>query len=135
MCKSTEKEKKILERKQQADKFSLFDDVPVEFRKYLEHLRSDRKLDYSYLQRLFRHIFRREGFEYDYVFDWTLLKFLEKSRAEAGRQLISSDKCITLDLVTIWFTPDVLSDSHHLLTSEISNHSRQRMHAHAITDW
>jgi hypothetical protein len=27
---------------------------------------------------LFRSLFRRNGFEYDYVFDWTELKFLEE---------------------------------------------------------
>jgi len=75
--KSTEKENRVLERKQQADKFNLFNGVPVEFKKYFEHVRSEKKLDHRYLRRLFRSLFRREDFEHDYVFDWTILKFLE----------------------------------------------------------
>ncbi|KAG2262455.1 hypothetical protein Bca52824_069534 [Brassica carinata] len=31
----------------------------------------DDKPDYAYLKRLFRELFIRQGFEFDYVFDWT----------------------------------------------------------------
>jgi casein kinase 1/casein kinase I family protein HRR25 len=75
--KSPEKEQIIRERKQQAEECGLFNGVPIEFKNYFEHIRSDKKLDYSYLLRLFRNLFRRKGFEYDCVFDWTELKFLE----------------------------------------------------------
>ncbi|KAF1962347.1 kinase-like protein [Byssothecium circinans] len=74
----SQKEKIILERKQQAEEYGLFDHVPLEFKSYFKHVRSGRKLDYSYLLRLFRSLFHREGFEYDYVFDWTVLRFLEE---------------------------------------------------------
>ncbi|KAF1809587.1 casein kinase-like protein I isoform epsilon [Eremomyces bilateralis CBS 781.70] len=77
-AKSPEKETMILERKQHVQEDDLFDGVPEEFKKYFEHVRSGEKLDYSYLLRLFRNLFRRKGFEYDYVFDWTILKFLEE---------------------------------------------------------
>jgi serine/threonine protein kinase len=40
-------------------------------------LRFDDKPDYGYLRRLFRDLFVREGFQYDYVFDWTILKYQE----------------------------------------------------------
>jgi hypothetical protein len=42
--------------------------------------------DYSYLRRLFRNLFRRNGFESDSVFDWTELKFLAdlERRKKAG---------------------------------------------------
>lgn len=74
-----QKEKLILERKQSAEEYGLFKDLPEEFKEYFEHvrsLRSDETLDYAYLRRLFRNLFRRNSFEYDYVFDWTELKFL-----------------------------------------------------------
>ena len=29
----------------------------------------------SYLRQLFRNLFHRQGFTYDYVFDWNMLKF------------------------------------------------------------
>lgn len=48
---------------------------PNEFAIYLNYCRSlrfDDKPDYSYLRKLFRDLFVREGFQYDYVFDWSV---------------------------------------------------------------
>ncbi|KAF2430739.1 kinase-like protein [Tothia fuscella] len=91
-CGSKGKEKIILKKKKQAgrrqaknrqaEKHSLFNGVPVEFKKYFELIRSDNELDYSGLRRLFRGLFRRQHFQYDNVFDWTLSMFLEKLEAE-----------------------------------------------------
>lgn len=52
---------------------------PAEFSTYLNFCRSlrfDDKPDYSYLRQLFRNLFHRQGFSYDYVFDWNMLKFV-----------------------------------------------------------
>ena len=38
-------------------------------------MRFDDKPDYTYLRKLFRELFVREMFHYDYVFDWTVLKY------------------------------------------------------------
>ncbi|XP_076804315.1 casein kinase I-like isoform X2 [Clavelina lepadiformis] len=57
---------------------------PSEFATYLNYCRSlrfDDKPDYSYLRQLFRNLFHRQGFTYDYVFDWNMLKFGSKSNA------------------------------------------------------
>ncbi|XP_077252649.1 casein kinase 1-like protein 10 [Tasmannia lanceolata] len=51
---------------------------PSEFVSYFHYCRSlrfDDKPDYSYLKRLFRDLFIREGYQFDYVFDWTILKY------------------------------------------------------------
>ncbi|KAJ8966656.1 hypothetical protein NQ314_003383 [Rhamnusium bicolor] len=51
---------------------------PVEFPTYLNYcrqLRFEERPDYSYLRQLFRTLFHRQGFTYDYVFDWNMLKF------------------------------------------------------------
>ena len=51
----------------------------AEFATYLNFCRSlrfDDKPDYSYLRQLFRNLFHRQGFTYDYVFDWNMLKFV-----------------------------------------------------------
>ncbi|KAG1361521.1 hypothetical protein COCNU_09G009840 [Cocos nucifera] len=51
---------------------------PSEFISYFHYCRSlrfDDKPDYSYLKRLFRDLFIREGYQFDYVFDWTILKY------------------------------------------------------------
>lgn len=53
--------------------------VTAEFATYLNFCRSlrfDDKPDYSYLRQLFRNLFHRQGFSYDYVFDWNMLKFV-----------------------------------------------------------
>jgi casein kinase I family protein HRR25 len=42
------------------------------FLNYTRALRFDDKPDYSYLRKLFRDLFVREGFQYDYVFDWSV---------------------------------------------------------------
>ena len=53
--------------------------LAAEFATYLNFCRSlrfDDKPDYSYLRQLFRNLFHRQGFTYDYVFDWNMLKFV-----------------------------------------------------------
>ena len=91
-CKSKEKEKLILKKKrqakkwpaekQQAKKHNLFNGVPIEFQKYFELIRSDKELNYGRLRRLFRGLFFRQHFQYDNVFDWTKLMFLEMLETE-----------------------------------------------------
>ncbi|XP_069154850.1 casein kinase 1-like protein 11 isoform X3 [Solanum lycopersicum] len=55
---------------------------------YCRSLRFDDKPDYSYLKRLFRDLFIREGYQFDYVFDWTTLKYPQISSSSRGRQAI-----------------------------------------------
>jgi casein kinase I homolog HRR25 len=65
---------------------------PNEFAIYLNYTRSlrfDDKPDYSYLRKIFRDLFVREGFQYDYVFDWTVYKYQKNAQAiaqAAGKQ-------------------------------------------------
>ena len=47
----------------------------VVYLNFCRGLRFDNRPDYSYLRNLFRNLFHREGFTYDCVFDWNLLKF------------------------------------------------------------
>nr|GEW98302.1 casein kinase I-like [Tanacetum cinerariifolium] len=61
---------------------------PSEFTSYFHYCRSLRfedKPDYSYLKRLFRDLFIREGYQFDYVFDWTILKYPQISSNSRGR--------------------------------------------------
>eukprot|EP01086_Lenisia_limosa_P001195 TRINITY_DN121_c0_g1_i1.p1 TRINITY_DN121_c0_g1~~TRINITY_DN121_c0_g1_i1.p1 ORF type:complete len:360 (+),score=87.60 TRINITY_DN121_c0_g1_i1:97-1176(+) len=51
--------------------------LPSEFTAYLNYVRSlrfDDKPDYAYLRKMFRDLFVREGFHYDYYFDWVIIK-------------------------------------------------------------
>ncbi|GME84737.1 unnamed protein product [Ambrosiozyma monospora] len=69
---------RILEKKMATPSELLARGLPNEFTHYLNYVRSlrfDDKPDYIYLRRLFRDLFIREGYVYDYIFDWTLFKF------------------------------------------------------------
>jgi serine/threonine protein kinase len=72
----TKKEKydKITEKKISTSIDALCRGYPDEFLTYLNYcraLRFDDKPDYNYLRRLFRSLFRKNGFRFDYVYDWT----------------------------------------------------------------
>ncbi|KAE8715391.1 Casein kinase I isoform delta [Hibiscus syriacus] len=76
----TKKQKydKISEKKVSTSIEALCRGYPSEFASYFHYCRSlrfDDKPDYSYLRCLFRELFIREGFQFDYVFDWTILKY------------------------------------------------------------
>ncbi|KQK01276.1 casein kinase 1-like protein 10 [Brachypodium distachyon] len=76
----TKKQKydKISEKKMLTPVEVLCKSYPSEFISYFHYCRSLRfedKPDYSYLKRLFRDLFIREGYQFDYVFDWTILKY------------------------------------------------------------
>lgn len=61
--------------------------ILAEFATYLNFCRSlrfDDKPDYSYLRQLFRNLFHRHGYTYDYIFDWNLLKFVRTSSFTAA---------------------------------------------------
>lgn len=50
---------------------------PAEFAMYLNYcrgLRFEEAPDYMYLRQLFRILFRTLNHQYDYMFDWTMLK-------------------------------------------------------------
>ncbi|KAL0724027.1 hypothetical protein Bca4012_038626 [Brassica carinata] len=75
----TKKEKydKISEKKRLTPVEVLCKSFPPEFTSYFLYVRSLRfedKPDYSYLKRLFRDLFIREGYQFDYVYDWKILK-------------------------------------------------------------
>ena len=74
-----QKEELILVYKETISTKDLCQGLPQEFTAYFDHVRSrgfDDKPRYSYLRKLFRNLFIRQAFEYDFVFDWTILKYL-----------------------------------------------------------
>lgn len=82
---ATKKQKyeKISERKMATPTETLCKGFPTEFVVYFQYTRSlrfDDKPDYSYLRKLFRDLFVREGFVWDYVFDWTILKYQQQGQ-------------------------------------------------------
>jgi len=85
---ATKKQKydRIMEKKMTTPTEVLCRGFPNEFAIYLNYTRSlrfDDKPDYSYLRKIFRDLFVRESFQYDYVFDWTVYKYQKNAQAIA----------------------------------------------------
>ncbi|KAK1390658.1 Protein kinase domain-containing protein [Heracleum sosnowskyi] len=86
----TKKQKydRISEKKMGTPIEVLCKNYPTEFLSYFHYCRSlrfDDKPDYSYLRRLLRDLFIREGHQFDYVFDWTILKYPQITSGSRGR--------------------------------------------------
>lgn len=72
--------------------------VTAEFATYLNYCRSlrfEEKPDYPYLRHLFRNLFHRQRFTYDYVFDWNMLKFGGAQKPTSGANGSSSNGLAT----------------------------------------
>ncbi|KAK9273762.1 hypothetical protein L1049_018572 [Liquidambar formosana] len=84
---ATKKQKydKICEKKLSTPIEVLCKSHPVEFTSYFHYCHSltfDQRPDYGFLKRLFRDLFTREGYDIDYVFDWTILKYQQTQRTK-----------------------------------------------------
>jgi len=95
---NTKKQKyeRIMDRKMSTSTEQLCKGYATEFRSYFEYCRSLRfedRPDYAYLKRLFKELFYRKGFQYDNMFDWTVLNLQqERSRAPPERPLLSNQQ-------------------------------------------
>jgi hypothetical protein len=72
-----EKYNKIKEKKVSTTIEALTRGLPEEFNQYLSYCRNlkfEEKPDYNYLRKLFKDLMYRNGFEYDYIYDWVLKK-------------------------------------------------------------
>jgi len=71
-----EKYDRIMEKKMSTPIEVLCKGYPSEFVTYLNYCRSLRfedRPDYAYLRRFLKDLFFRENYQYDYIFDWTIL--------------------------------------------------------------
>ncbi|XP_074375783.1 casein kinase 1-like protein 1 [Apium graveolens] len=79
-----QKYEKISEKKVSTSFEVLCQGYPTEFESYFHYCRSlrfDDKPSYAYLKEIFRDLFIREGFQFDYVYDWTILKYQQSQLA------------------------------------------------------
>lgn len=81
---ATKKQKydKISEKKMSTPVEELCSGFPDAFARYLNYCKGlsfEEEPDYDYLRQLFKQLFSRQGFSYDYVFDWNQL-ILAKNR-------------------------------------------------------
>lgn len=75
-----QKYEKISDKKMSTPVETLCKGFPSEFATFLNYARSlrfDDKPDYQYLRKLLRDLFMREGYKYDAVFDWTIIRAQE----------------------------------------------------------
>ncbi|KAJ2782454.1 serine/threonine protein kinase [Coemansia javaensis] len=90
-----QKYERIMERKMTTSTEELCRGHPNEFVVYLNYtrrLRFDDKPDYTYLKRLFRDLFIRSDFKYDYIFDWTVFKAERAANTIAPQLPISAEE-------------------------------------------
>merc|ERR1712072_1060813 len=76
-----EKYEKIMEKKMSTPIEVLCKHAPCEFVTYLNYCRSLRfedRPDYAYLRRLLKDLFFRESYQYDFIFDWSILNYQSK---------------------------------------------------------
>jgi len=79
-----EKYEKIMEKKMSTPVEVLCEHFPCEFVTYANYCRSlnfEDRPDYAYLRRLLKDLFFREDYQYDFVFDWTLMNSQTKSES------------------------------------------------------
>ncbi|CAI5471134.1 unnamed protein product [Closterium sp. Yama58-4] len=89
-----QKYEKISEKKMSTPIEVLCKGYPTELASYFHYCRSlrfDDKPDYAYLKRLFRDLFIREGFQFDYVFDWTILKYQQSQASVAPNRMMGAN--------------------------------------------
>ncbi|KAK5397855.1 hypothetical protein LTR06_011559, partial [Exophiala xenobiotica] len=70
----------VLGKKQGISAHDLCAGLPAEFEEYMHYvhdLRDEDQPDYQHLRKMFGRLFRRRGYEYDNVFDWTIREFLK----------------------------------------------------------
>ena len=74
-----EKYEKIRDKKLRVQLDALTKNLPEEFftfMNYARNLKFEETPDYTYLKKLFKDLFYRSGFDYDFQYDWS-----QKSRA------------------------------------------------------
>eukprot|EP00746_Dinoflagellata_sp_MGD_P031422 gnl/MRDRNA2_/MRDRNA2_174681_c0_seq1.p1 gnl/MRDRNA2_/MRDRNA2_174681_c0~~gnl/MRDRNA2_/MRDRNA2_174681_c0_seq1.p1 ORF type:complete len:308 (-),score=52.21 gnl/MRDRNA2_/MRDRNA2_174681_c0_seq1:148-1071(-) len=84
-----EKRKKIVEKKMSTPIEVLCKNCPCEFVMYFNYCRSLRhedRPDYHYLRGLLKDLFFRETYQYDFIFDWTLMYNQSKNNDESPKK-------------------------------------------------
>ncbi len=84
-----EKYEKIRDKKLSTSIETLCKGYPEEFAIYMNYCRSlkfEEKPDIGYLRKLFKDLFYRMGYEYDFLFDWMVKKQSATASAKPGEE-------------------------------------------------
>ena len=105
-----EKYQKIMEQKLALPIEQICSGLPAEFSNYLHYCRSLRfedKPDYPFLRQVFLDLLHKEGYDYDYVFDWTIVDKIDKmpvnntiERSQSQQQTLQVEDASADNLVT-----------------------------------
>lgn len=80
-----EKEKVTRDLKINMNIHQICGDIPSEFSNLLSYCRTlkfDERPDYPYLKKIFKDLFIRSNFEYDSIYDWTILNYVKPINLE-----------------------------------------------------
>jgi len=120
-----EKYYKIAEKKMSTPIDLLCKHFPPEFSTYLNYVRSlrfDEKPDYSYLRRIFRNLFFRQGYAADYRFDWTVFNYQHRdSRSRTSKRYLKNNANF------------LHYKSHHNQRSQLHSRGVRREHRAIVT--
>ena len=87
--------KGVLEKKEMTTAEALCEGLPQEFSNYFNHPpKLSGKPKHTMLRTWFRDLFRRQGFEHNLVFDWTVLKYFDtlQSGARGGTSTTNRER-------------------------------------------
>lgn len=90
-----EKYEKIRDKKLSTSIETLTKGLPEEFAIYLNYCRGlkfEEKPDIGYLRKLFKDLFYRMGYEYDFVFDWMVKKQQPAGSVGQARSSVEEEK-------------------------------------------
>ena len=94
-----EKYQNILDKKVEIRVEDLCEGFPQEFAMYLNYCKSIRfedKPDYSYLKRIFKELFFKLGYQYDFLFDWNLLKNRRAANSESRTNKVMALRAVAV---------------------------------------
>jgi hypothetical protein len=104
--------------------FLLLKGFPAEFAMYLNYcrgLRFEEAPDYMYLRQLFRILFRTLNHQYDYTFDWTMLKQKAANAASSSTAATATAGLTTAATVGTTTAPQQASTTQMATTNTGNN--------------
>ncbi|CAF4952886.1 unnamed protein product, partial [Rotaria socialis] len=119
---ATKKQKyeKISEKKMSTPVEILCKGFPAEFAMYLNYcrgLRFEEAPDYMYLRQLFRILFRTLNHQYDYTFDWTMLKQKAANAASSSTAATATAGLTTATVAGTTMVPQQISTTQMTSTN------------------
>jgi hypothetical protein len=119
-----QKYEKISEKKMSTPVEILCKGFPAEFAMYLNYcrgLRFEEAPDYMYLRQLFRILFRTLNHQYDYTFDWTMLKQKAANAASSSTAATATAAGMTTVTTAGTTAPPQLSTTQMATTNNGNN--------------